>query len=61
MSAQPRHHMVRLEIGPIALDETDHAYVIGAYAERRAEAEARGETYHLIDFVRDALIEASHR
>lgn len=54
-------HHVLIEIGPIQLSEDDHAYVVGAYAERRRQAEASGTTYHLTDFVHDALIEASHR
>ena len=54
-------HFVRLDVGLIQLGEDDHEYIVGAYVQRRRAAEASGNTYHLTDFVRDALIEASHR
>lgn len=56
----PLPHVVRLEVNPIALTEDEHAYVIGAFAERRRQEEADGRAYHFTDFIRDALIEAAH-
>lgn len=54
-------HFVRLDVGLIQLSEDDHEYIVGAYVQRRREAAEFGTAYHLTDFVRDALIEASHR
>lgn len=53
--------VIRVDVGPIAFTEDDHEFVLGAYIERRRAAEANGRVYHLTDFVRDALIEVSHR
>lgn len=56
-----RRHIVRIDVGLIDMSEDEHAYVVGAYTERRRLAEVEGRSYHLTDFVHDALIEASHR
>lgn len=63
MTTQP-HQTVSLNLGTVELSEADGAYVVGAYLERRAAKEARAgreaaETYHLSDFVREALIAAA--
>ena len=49
-----------LDFGPIPIDEDDLDYVLGAFYERRAEAKAEGLVYTLTDFIRDALVSASH-
>lgn len=51
----------RLDVGPIALADADFDYVLGAYFERRNEALAEDLVYTLTDFIRDALLNASHR
>lgn len=52
--------IVRLKLDPIPLRQADHDYIVGAFIERKAAAQAAGQHYAITDFVRDALINASH-
>lgn len=49
------------DAGPIPMEIADLDYVLGAFLERRSEAQAEGLVYTLTDFIRDALLNASHR
>lgn len=60
MTVQPPL-ILRLDCGQVPLAEDDYEYVLGAYLERKAAATSEGRDYHVTDFIRDALIEASHR
>lgn len=56
-----REAFVHMHLTDLAMRQADLDYILGAFVERQMSAHARGEYYEMPDFLREALIEASHR